>query len=212
MPATQPVTTPAPAEVVERVEGELRHGWWSTTLLTAVPVVVAVLVGYVTVVQVAGGDWLALLFPGMIPLFAGWIGVRWITRTIAVKNAERRMDPAARRQAVYVRGLSGTHRIAAVQHPEGFAVLDPIWRSWTGTVTAVRRLRTHRTWQAVREVLEVDVRHPSGRVATALLTVEAGDVPDVGQRRRVLEDPHHPRAVIDLRRRRGTPPDSPEEE
>ena len=157
--------------------------------------------GYVTVVQVAGGDWLALLFPGVIPLFTGWVGVRWLARTISVKNAERRMDADARRQAIYVRGLSGTHRMAAVQHPEGFAVLDSIWRSWTGPVTAVRRLRTHRTWQANRDVLEVDVRHASGRVVTALLTVEADGVPEVGQRRRVLEDPHHPRAVIDLRRR-----------
>jgi len=201
VPATEPVTTPAPPEVVDRVEGELRQGWWATTLLTAVPVVVAVLVGYVTVVQVAGGDWLALLFPGVIPLFAGWVGVRWLARTISVKNVERRMDADTRRQAIYVRGLSGTHRMAAVQHPEGFAVLDSIWRSWTGSVTAVRRLRTHRTWQANRDVLEVDVRHASGRVVTALLTVEAAGAPEVGQRRRVLEDPHHPRAVIDLRRR-----------
>lgn len=201
-PATDDHTAfpPAPPESVAVVEAELRAGWWPSTLAVMVPTALAVVVGYLVVLEVRDGDWLALVFPGAIPLLCGLLAGWLVYKTIRTKAAERRLPADQRAQAVYVRGLTGTHRIGANQDADALAVLDRVWARDAGKVVAVRRLRTHRTWQAVREILEVDVRLPSGK-RTALLTVAPDAVPKVGAGVNLLVDPHHPRAVVDLRAR-----------
>lgn len=203
---------PAPPDAVAVVEAELRGGWWQSTLVMALPAVLAVVIGYVVVLEVRDGDWLALLFPGFIPLLCGVVAAWLLRQTIRTKSAERRLPPDARAQAVYVRGLTGTHRFAANQDADALATLDRIWDRAAGKVVAVRRLRPHRTRRSVKEPLELEVR-VDGHVRTALLTVAPGSAPRVGQRVRVLVDPHHDRAVVDLRparpRRSGAGPTPP---
>lgn len=186
---------PAPPEAVARVQDALRGSWWQTTLLMSVPLVVAVLLGYVVVLQVLEGDWLALLFPGVVVLACAWMFARVAGQAFRTHRMEAALSQDDRQQAIYVRGLSGTHVIAAAQDPAGFAVLDGLWRREQGEVLDVRSVGTQRR----REILAVDVQLASGRVVPARLAAEQDHRPSVGTTVRILQDPHHPRAVVDLR-------------
>lgn len=197
-PHVQGGLPPAPAEKVALVEEELRRSWWPSTLALAAPFVVAVLVGYLVVLEVADGDLLALLFPGVVAVAAAWWGWRLASRAVGVKREEAALDPAARGQAVYVRGLTGTSGLAARQDPDALAVLSTVWDRELGRVVEVRAVRTVRGLRSVRVVAEVDVRLRGGATVTAALAVPPGRLPRPRSHVRLLVDPHHPRAVVDL--------------
>lgn len=196
MARTLEPVTPAAVEVVRR---ELRRTWWTSTVAMALPLVIGLLLAAVVAAEVVDGDWLALVFPGPLALLALWWGGRLVAGAIATSRRESRLPRAERDLAVYVRGLRGTHGLAAAQDPDGLGILRGIWTPSTGRVEAVTPRRTVRG----RVTAEVAVVLPDRSHETALLTTEPAGIPEVGRRIPVLLDPHHHRAVVDLSRRTG---------
>lgn len=191
---------PATPEAVAVVEQELRRTWWPSTVAMGVPLVIGVLLTAVVVAEVVDGDLLALLFPGLVAVLALWWGGRLVAAAIATKRREARLGDEERRQAVYVRGLAGTTRLAAAQDPEAMGVLRRLWSAEQGRVAAVSQDR--RAGGRVSARLTVALR--DGITEDALVTAPGDHLPGVGRRVRVLVDPHAHRAVVDLRRpRRG---------
>lgn len=194
--------TPPTAEAMARVRGELRSEWWRATLIIGAPVVVATGLGYLTVRGVLDGDWTFLLLPGIPAVVLGAVGLRLLVLSVLVTRRERSLSDAERDRAVYARGLSGTHQLAAAQEPSGFAPLSGLWRSTWAEVVAVERVKaiSPRVHCAVRVRLDRRGRSGGGEERTALLIAPRAAVPSPGDRVVVLVDPHVDRAVVDLRR------------
>lgn len=192
---------PATPEAVAVVEQELRRTWWPSTVAMGVPLVIGVLLTAVVVAEVIDGDLLALLFPGLVAVLALWWGGRLVTAAIATKRREGRLGAEARRQAVYVRGLAGTARLAAAQDPEALGILRRLWSVQQGRVATVEQER--RAGSRVSARLTVGLGDDT--TEEALVTAPADQLPRAGQRVWVIVDPHVHRAVVDLRGRSGGP-------